>query len=102
PEQEQAFAKRRMASALTNFWTGIHAEDSAQAFEKGLTADYDGAHPLFVTQATNRAGVASEALLRLFFSDITGRKQQLAGQESIVSIDRARALIGFAPERSLD
>ena len=102
PEQEKAFVKRRMTSALPNFWTGIHAEDSAQAFEKGLTADYEGAHPLFVTQATNRAGVESEALLQLFFPDIPARKRQLEGDESIVSIDRARALIGFAPEHTLD
>ena len=38
-----------MVSGLTNFWTMIHAEDSAQAFQKELTPDYEGAHPLFVT-----------------------------------------------------
>lgn len=102
PEQEQAFAKRRMTSGLTNFWTGIHAEDSAQAFEKGLTADYEGAHPLFITQAENRAGVESEALLGLFFSEVTERKRPLRGSESLVSIERARALIGFEPEHPLD
>jgi len=101
-EQEQAFAQRRMVSNITNFWTGIHAEDSAQAFEKGLTADYEGTHPLFVTQAHNRAGVDSESLLQLFFPEITRRTRALNGTESIVSIERARALIGFNPEYSLD
>lgn len=102
PEQEKAFAQRRMTSGLTNFWTGIHAEDSAQAFEKGLTANYDGAHPLFVTQAQNRAGVDSEALLQLFFPEVSERKRALIGTESLVSIAKARALIGFAPEHPLD
>ena len=102
PEQERAFAKRRLVSGLTNFWTGIHAEDSAQAFEKGLTADYEGSHPLFVTQAQNRAGVDSEKLLQLFFADVDKRTRPLVGDESVVSIDRARALIGFEPEHPLD
>ena len=91
-----------MPSAPTNFWTGIHAEDSAQAFERRLTADYDGAHPIFITQATNRVGVASELLLQLFFPDVSARKRQLEAEESIVSIDRSRALISFAPEHTLD
>ncbi len=102
PEQEQAFARRRMVMGATNFWTGIHAEDSAQAFEKGLTARYEGAHPLFVTQAENRTGVESEELLRLFFPDVTRRLHPLVGCESLVSIERARELIGFEPEYPLD
>jgi nucleoside-diphosphate-sugar epimerase len=91
-----------MVGGYTNFWTGVHAEDSAQAFEKGLTAQYEGAHPLFITQAENRVGVESEELLRLFFPDVTERKRTLLGSESLVSIDRARQLIGFEPEHPLD
>ncbi len=102
PEQKRAFAQRHMVGSCTNFWTGVHAEDSAQAFEKGLTAEYEGAHPLFITQAENRAGIESEELLRLFFPDVTERKRPLLGNESLVSIDRARSLIGFEPEHPLD
>ncbi len=100
PEEERAFAQRRMVMGATNFWTGIHAEDSAQAFAKGLSAEYEGAHPLFVTQADNRTGVESEALLDLFFPDVTARKRTLHGAESLVNIERARELIGFEPEYS--
>ena len=102
PEQERAFAQRRMIMGVTNFWTGVHAEDSAQAFEKGLTADYEGAHPLFITQAENRTGVESEALLQLFFPEVTKRKHPLRGSEPLVSTEKARALIGFEPEHPLD
>ena len=91
-----------MIMGVTNFWTGIHAEDSAQAFEKGLTAEYKGAHPLFITQAKDRTGVESVELLRLFFPDVTQRKRPLCGSESLVSIERARELIGFEPAHSLE
>lgn len=102
PEQERAFARRRMVMGATNFWTGIHAADSAQAFEKGLLADYEGSHPLFITQSENRAGIDSEELLRLFFADITQRKQPICGRAPLVSFAKAKKLIGFAPEHSLD
>ena len=100
PEQERAFAKRRMVSGLTNFWTMIHAEDSAQTFEKGLTANYEGAHPLFVTQAQNVASVDSEGRLQLFYPDVSERTRPIVGIESLVSIERARTLISFEPEYS--
>jgi nucleoside-diphosphate-sugar epimerase len=102
PEQEEAFARRRMVMGATNFWTVIHAEDSAQAFAKGLAARYEGAHPLFVGQAENRTGVDSEELLHLFFPDVAKRTCPLKGRESLVSIQKARQLIGFEPEYALD
>ena len=76
----------------------IHAENSVQAFQKGLTADYEGAHPLFVTQAQNIAGVDSAALLQLFSPDVSERARPIVGNESLVSIERARTLISFEPE----
>jgi len=102
PEQEQAIAQRRMVMGATNFWSGIHAADSAQAFEKGLLADYEGAHSLFVTQSENRAGVDSEELLRLFFPEVTQRKRPICGREPLVNIQKAKDLIAFKPEYSLD
>ena len=102
PEQERAFAQRRMVMGITNFWTGIHAADSAQAFAKGLTADYTGSHPLFVTQSENRAGIDSEELLRLFFPGVKERKRTISGRAPLVSFARAKDLIDFAPEYSLD
>jgi hypothetical protein len=82
----------------SNFWTSIDARDSAQAFEKGLTAEYQGHHPLYVNDSENAAGVDSEPLARAFFPDVTARTHALQGRETLVSIDRARALIGFEPQ----
>ncbi|HHE72525.1 MAG TPA: NAD(P)-dependent oxidoreductase, partial [Chloroflexi bacterium] len=85
----------------TDFWTLLHVLDAVQAIEKGLTADYEGAHVLFVMDSHNAVGVPSEKLAATYFPEVTQRKRPLIGAESLVSIDRARALLGFEPEHSL-
>jgi nucleoside-diphosphate-sugar epimerase len=85
----------------SNFWASIDARDSAQALEKGLLADYRGSHALFVNDSHNATGIASETLLATFFPEVQARKRPLRGTESVVSIDKARALIGFEPEHSI-
>ena len=85
----------------SNFWASIDARDSAQALEKGLTADYQGSHPIFVNDSVNAAGVDSELLVQVFFPEVTGRSHPLQGQETLVSIDKARALIGYEPEHHI-
>ena len=82
----------------SNFWASIDARDSAQAFEKGLTADYQGSHPLYVNDSENAAGFPSELLVQTFFPGVTGRTHPLQGRETLVSIDNARALLGYEPE----
>jgi nucleoside-diphosphate-sugar epimerase len=85
----------------TDFWASIHAEDAAQALEKGLLADYEGSHPLFVNDSHNSTGIASETLAQVFFPEVTARAHPLLGDESLVSIEKARALIGFEPEHPI-
>jgi len=85
----------------SNFWTSINAEDSAQAIEKGLLAHYDGSHPLYINDSHNFVGVDTEVLARTFFPGVTTWKRAVHGTESLVSIDRARALIGFEPQHSI-
>jgi NAD(P)-dependent dehydrogenase (short-subunit alcohol dehydrogenase family) len=85
----------------SNFWASVNAEDSAQAFEKGILADYEGSHPLYINDSHNAAGIESETLLRVFFPEVVARKRTLEGTESLVSIDKARKLIGFEPEHSI-
>ncbi len=80
-----------------NYWTFIHTDDSTAAFERAITADYEGAHALFVNSDRNILAYDSEALLSLFFPDARGRRRRLAGAESLVSIENARRLIGFEP-----
>jgi nucleoside-diphosphate-sugar epimerase len=82
----------------SDFWASIDARDAAQALEKGLLADYEGSHPLFVNDSENAAGFESETLVQLFYPETTARTHPLQGRETLVSIDKARALIGYEPE----
>ena len=85
-----------------NFWAFIDERDAAQSLEKGLTADYEGAHALFVNDHHNSIGYAVRTLARLFFPDVSHYKTDMPGSASLVSIDKARALIGFEPEHSVE
>jgi len=87
-----------VAMMRNNFWTQIDDRDAAQAVEKGLSAQYEGAHALFVNDSHNNTGIESEELLRFFYPEVKARKRPLPGTESMVSIDRARQVIGFEPE----
>ena len=80
-----------------NYWTFIHTDDSTRAFELGVTADYNGAHPLFANSDRNSLAYDSEALLSIFFPDVLMRSKAIAGDEALVSNDRARQLLGYAP-----
>jgi nucleoside-diphosphate-sugar epimerase len=83
-----------------DLWTWIDVRDAAQSLEKALTAEYDGAHPLFVTDAHNWLGYDSRTLARLFFPNAR-ISDDLRGTSTLVSIERARHLIGYAPEHSV-
>jgi nucleoside-diphosphate-sugar epimerase len=80
-----------------NFWSGISAENSAQAFEKSLLVDYRGSHAVYVNDGVNRAGILSETLARVFYPEVTVRKHELSGMEPLVRIEKARRLIGYEP-----
>lgn len=79
------------------YWAFIHTDDSTQAFEKAITADLQGAHALFVNSDLNFLNFDSEALLSLFFPDVSRRAKAIHGDAALVSIDRAREVIGFEP-----
>jgi len=90
---------RLLDFGFTDFWAIISGEDSAQAFEKAVLAEYEGSHPLYVSESQNSARVDSETLARLYFPETKARKRPLVGTECLISLDRARELIGFEPER---
>lgn len=83
-----------------NFWAYVDERDAAQALEKSLTAEYTGAQPLFINAAHNSLGYDSRTLLRLFFPEVNLFTAPLNGSDAILSINRARTLIGFEPEFS--
>lgn len=88
-----------IANGFADFWSIIGADDAAQAFEKGVTADYAGSHPLYASEANNNNGFSSALLARLFFPNAEIRRP-LIGSESLVSNERAERLIGYQPADS--
>lgn len=90
-----------IAFGITDFWTVITTENSALALELGVTADYEGSHPLYVADPVNMLGISAEILASTFYPDAI-LKRPLTGNEPLVSFDRARQLIGYQPETSLD
>jgi len=83
------------------FWTFLDDRDAAQAIEKSLCAEYEGHHTLFVNDSHNNTGLNSEALLKLFYPEVSKRTKTITDSETLVSINKARTLIGFIPEYSL-
>jgi hypothetical protein len=90
-----------MHLGYSDFWTVIHPEDSAQAFEKAVLADYQGSHALYVNSGQNWIGIPSETLAQAFYASVTSRKRPVEGLGSLVNIDKARSLLGYAPEHPL-
>ncbi|MEO8396779.1 MAG: NAD(P)-dependent oxidoreductase [Chloroflexota bacterium] len=85
-----------------NFWAIIDVRDAAQSLEKAVTADYEGAHHLYINDRVNALGADTQTVIRLFFPETHEFKSDLSGITSLVSIDKARSLIGYEPEHSLD
>jgi len=81
----------------SNFWTSLDVRDAAQAAEKGLLADFEGSHALYISDSHNFVGIPTRELAEVWFPDVTEWKRSVEGTESLVSIEAARSLIGFEP-----
>jgi nucleoside-diphosphate-sugar epimerase len=81
----------------SNFWTSLDVRDAAQALEKGLMADIEGSHAVYVNDTHNFVDLPSRDLAAVWFPEVTEWHAPVEGTESLVSIDAARALIGFEP-----
>jgi len=81
-----------------DLWAFVDVRDAAQSLEKGISADYQGSHPLFINATHNALGYDSRTLVRLFYPEVTRFKTDLTDSASLVSIQKARSLIGFEPE----
>ncbi len=95
PEENPAMAA---FFGYTDFWSVISVEDTAQAFEKALLAEYEGSQAFFISERYNTTGVGSETLLKIFYPEVTERKRPIQGAETLLSYDKARQMIGYEPE----
>lgn len=84
-----------------DLWAWLDVRDAAQACVKGISADFTGAHVLYVTDRQNVIGYDAHTLIRLFFPAVQDLRGDLSGAASLFSSAQAGTLIGFAPEYSL-
>lgn len=106
-DEAMMMAMREMPGAIltfgrNDFWAMLDARDAAQAIEKAVLTDFTGSHPLWIVDSHNSAGLPTRGLASLMYPDVQTWTRPVEGNEALISIDRACALIGFAPEYSLN
>jgi nucleoside-diphosphate-sugar epimerase len=80
-----------------NLWTYIDARDAAQAIRKALDAKLTGAHVFGIANSNSVMARPNDELLDEVFPG-TPRKRPLLPNESLISIEKARRMLGYAPE----
>ncbi len=79
-----------------NLWGYVDARDVAQACRLGLTADVSGAEVCIVAAEDTVMTRGSADLMAEVFPSVPLRRA-LQGRETLLSIDRARRVLGYAP-----
>jgi nucleoside-diphosphate-sugar epimerase len=82
-----------------NLWTYIDARDGAQAVRLALEADLKGAEVFGIANADSVMSRANEDLVAEVFP-AAERKRRLEANESLISIDKARRVLGYQPKYS--
>lgn len=77
----------------------LHVRDAASIARLAMESDHDGHEPFWAVAADTSAAVDSATLAAEFYPDAELRTE-LSDRESLISIDRAREVLGWEPERS--
>jgi nucleoside-diphosphate-sugar epimerase len=79
-----------------NLWGYVDVRDVAQAIRRGLEAPIEGSEICIVAAADTVMTRPSAELMAEVYPDVPLRRQ-VAARETLLSIDRARALLGYEP-----
>ncbi|MFC0506509.1 NAD-dependent epimerase/dehydratase family protein [Micromonospora costi] len=82
-----------------NLWGYIDARDGAQAVERALAYDRPGAEVFVIANADTVMSRSSAALMAEVYPGVEIRKE-LGEHETLLSIDKARRLLGYEPRHS--
>lgn len=82
-----------------NLWGYVDARDVAQAVRRALETQTTGSHNVIVAAADTIMDRPSAELLDEVFPDAE-RRRDITGNETLLSIDAARELLGYVPEHS--
>ena len=79
-----------------NLWGYVDARDVAQSCRLSLTADVKGAEAFIIAAADTAMDRPSAELMAEFFPDVPLRRE-VSGNSTLLSIDKARDMLGYAP-----
>jgi nucleoside-diphosphate-sugar epimerase len=96
PSIEQIKCSRAWRNWL---FTYVHIDDAADAVRCAIEAGFSGHETFWITAGDTVVDIPSEVLIKEFFPDAE-RREPLRGFESLISIEKARALLGWEPRRS--
>lgn len=82
-----------------NLWGYVDVRDVAQSVRRSLEAELTGAHALIIAAADTIMERPSADLMAEVFPT-TPLTREVSGNETLLAIDAARELIGYAPEHS--
>jgi len=101
PEDYKAFPGYDHDARLRkwNLWGYIDARDGAQAVRRALEADIKGFEPFIIANADTVMSRSNQSLLAEVFPDVP-HKGSISQHGTLLSIDKARRLLGYAPEYS--
>ncbi|WP_069713523.1 NAD-dependent epimerase/dehydratase family protein [Curtobacterium sp. ER1/6] len=82
-----------------NLWSYIDSRDGAQAVRKALEADLTGFEAFVIASPDTVMDTPTIELVERFVPDIE-RRTDIDGTSSLLSSDKARELLGYAPEHT--
>jgi nucleoside-diphosphate-sugar epimerase len=80
-----------------NLWAYVDARDAAQAIRKALESTSKGADVFIIANADTVMSRSNDQLLLEVFPKVPVKKR-LAAHETLLSIDKARRVLGYAPQ----
>jgi nucleoside-diphosphate-sugar epimerase len=94
PGYQEDFALRRW-----NLWGYVDARDVGHVCERSLVADLTGAHSFVIAAADTLMEAPNAELLADQFPGLP-LKREVSDHETLLAIDKARDLLGYAPQHS--
>jgi nucleoside-diphosphate-sugar epimerase len=82
-----------------NLWGYIDARDAAQAIRKALESSLNGAEVFIIANADTVMSRANEDLMKEVFPDVPFKKNT-EPNETLLSIEKARRVLGYEPQYS--
>ena len=82
-----------------NLWGYIDARDGAQACRRALEHDATGADVFIIANADTVMSTPSAELAARVYPDVE-RRGEVTGTQTLLSIDKARRVLGYQPEHS--